>query len=1051
MTFEQTKLDYANKAQSKFVEIVSVIEQQIAQGVDAIDELEKAVELLDFQESLLSSTNPWSEEDTIKWIEYFKDKYNLEEIPWVDTDIYILPQVLPGQDPGSGYVTHADLAAEVSDLEAADAALEERIKALEEYDYSSLIPQELLDDVEQLKSDVHGIGEDLETLQGSVLSNQSSLSSHISNTSVHVTSGEKAVWNAKVSQSELSDGLATKANVTHSHSLSDVTGLQTALNSLQAQINNLPIPQDGEDGATPTIQIGTVSEGEEFAVEIDESSTQTNVILNFTLKKGEKGDGFHIDAIGNYSDRSLYNNEAPGFAFLAQDQGYMYFLISAGNWSGPIAFKGFDGWTPVFGLYTHTESRVLLEITGFMGGTGEEPTLPGPPGSRFFLAPDGYTTIPENAINLKGPKGNQGDRGRAFIIDASGTDRSLYDEEAEGFTFLNTGSGKISWKLGSEPGNWSSEYQWTGLDGTPGKSAYQIWLENGGEGEESDFLNSLKGEDGENGEPGEDGKSAYQIWLDNGGEGEESDFLESLKGEDGKSAYDIWIDNGGEGTEQDFLDSLKGEDGEPGNDGLSAYEIWLNNGGEGDEADFLQSLIGPAGPGVPPGGEDGQVLAKASGEDFDTKWIDAPSNAGVIVVENIDEMNSLTGEWGEEQAGFIVHVKNANDGEGEGEDDPSVETEGTFAGYLWDGTQKKKIYEEEGVDSGVRIITNAISGTNTYTLDMTPALQSYSVGLTLLVRFENTNTGASTLNINGLGAKDIVTRGNTSLVADQLISGKYYMLVYDGERFQVTDIPFVANSSNNKLAYIDNNGRVRLADGSIYNSTAKSWTHTAATNDGTEAVRWNNSNGHLLFRLLSDRVAEFGTSGAAGIEIPTDIASENAYLLINNNQDVGFRILDRNGDVFSDIKTTNGNKRSIFRQPIGKAFTFDFETIIKQVHVLASDDDPGAQNILATVEVPSGYYIHVRLKTAIAWSALGRMISSRPIVAIGFNTGTLEGTAEAPAPIYHGGPANGGFNINFNGSTGEVEIRLENENDGESGYNYVCDLEFEYTLIPIPA
>src|SRR5690606_6072225 len=315
------------------------------------------------------------------------------------------------------------------------------------------------------------------------------------------------------------------------------------LNSLQAQINNLPIPQDGEDGATPTIQIGTVSEGEEFAVEIDESSTQTNVILNFTLKKGEKGDGFHIDAIGNYSDRSLYNNEAPGFAFLAQDQGYMYFLISAGNWSGPIAFKGFDGWTPVFGLYTHTESRVLLEITGFMGGTGETPSLVGPPGSRFFLSVGGYTTIAENAVNIKGPKGNQGERGRSFTIDASGSDRSVYDEEDKDFTFLNTDSGKVSWKLSSASGDWSAEFQWSGLQGVPGKSAYQVWIDNGGESYEADMLDSLKGEDGKDGEDGADGKSAYQTWLDNGGEGEESDFLESLKGEDGKSAYEIWIDN----------------------------------------------------------------------------------------------------------------------------------------------------------------------------------------------------------------------------------------------------------------------------------------------------------------------------------------------------------------------------------------------------------------------------------------------------------------------------------------------------------------------------
>ena len=84
-----------------------------------------------------------------------------------------------------------------------------------------------------------------------------------------------------------------------------------------------------------------------------------------------------------------------------------------------------------------------------------------------------------------------------------------------------------------------------GRDGIDGKSAYQIWLDNGHSGTETDFLNSLKGakgdpgKDGQNGTPGTngkngaDGKSAYQIWLDNGHTGTETDFLNSLKGKDG--------------------------------------------------------------------------------------------------------------------------------------------------------------------------------------------------------------------------------------------------------------------------------------------------------------------------------------------------------------------------------------------------------------------------------------------------------------------------------------------------------------------------------------
>ncbi len=46
-----------------------------------------------------------------------------------------------------------------------------------------------------------------------------------------------------------------------------------------------------------------------------------------------------------------------------------------------------------------------------------------------------------------------------------------------------------------------------GRDGTDGKGAYQIWLDNGHTGTETDFLNSLKGAKGDPGKDGKDGES----------------------------------------------------------------------------------------------------------------------------------------------------------------------------------------------------------------------------------------------------------------------------------------------------------------------------------------------------------------------------------------------------------------------------------------------------------------------------------------------------------------------------------------------------------------
>lgn len=117
-------------------------------------------------------------------------------------------------------------------------------------------------------------------------------------------------------------------------------------------------------------------------------------------------------------------------------------------------------------------------------------------------------------------------------------------------------------------------------DGKDGKSAYELWIEEGHEGTVDDFLNFCIGPDG---------KSAYEIWLSLGHEGSVTDFIQSLQGkdgEDGKSAYEIWIDAGHSGSIIDFLDSLKGE---------SAYEIWLDLGNQGTEQDFIDSLKGEEG------------------------------------------------------------------------------------------------------------------------------------------------------------------------------------------------------------------------------------------------------------------------------------------------------------------------------------------------------------------------------------------------------------------------------------------------------------------------
>ena len=186
-----------------------------------------------------------------------------------------------------------------------------------------------------------------------------------------------------------------------------------------------------------------------------------------------------------------------------------------------------------------------------------------------------------------------------------------------------------------------------GADGVDGKSAYQIAVEKGFEGDETAWLASLKGEKGADGVIGADGangKSAYQIAVEKGFEGDETAWLASLKGAKGEQgeagpegkqgpqgiqgevgpagaqgiqgiqgpageqgAQGIQGEQGPKGDAFKYTDfteeqlaALKGADGakgEQGPAGKSAYQIAVEQGGlDGvDEAEWIASLQGPKG------------------------------------------------------------------------------------------------------------------------------------------------------------------------------------------------------------------------------------------------------------------------------------------------------------------------------------------------------------------------------------------------------------------------------------------------------------------------
>ena len=119
----------------------------------------------------------------------------------------------------------------------------------------------------------------------------------------------------------------------------------------------------------------------------------------------------------------------------------------------------------------------------------------------------------------------------------------------------------------------------------------------------------------------------------------------------------------------------------------------------------------------------------------------------------------------------------------------------------------KRIFDSlsggSGSGSGNLLTGARATGTDTYSATLSPALTSYTTDSLVLINFANANTGASTLNLNGLGAKNIYKDVNKALGPGDLFGEM--ILAYDGTNFQIVQSGYVEPSTRTLNVYNYNN------------------------------------------------------------------------------------------------------------------------------------------------------------------------------------------------------------------------------------------------------
>jgi hypothetical protein len=79
----------------------------------------------------------------------------------------------------------------------------------------------------------------------------------------------------------------------------------------------------------------------------------------------------------------------------------------------------------------------------------------------------------------------------------------------------------------------------------------------------------------------------------------------------------------------------------------------------------------------------------------------------------------------------------------------------------------------------------SVAGTNALTGTFEPNPGNLYLGMVLLMKIANANTGAVTLNANSKGAKAVVNIDGSDLAAGAFIAGSMVLAAYDGTKFQV--------------------------------------------------------------------------------------------------------------------------------------------------------------------------------------------------------------------------------------------------------------------------
>lgn len=237
------------------------------------------------------------------------------------------------------------------------------------------------------------------------------------------------------------------------------------------------------------------------------------------------------------------------------------------------------------------------------------------------------------------------------------------------------------------------------------------------------------------------------------------------------------------------------------------------------------------------------------------------------------------------------------------------------------------------------------------TLPLTPAITAYKAGQTYRFKSTGANTGAVTLNVNGVGAQAITKNGTTALAAGDIPSGVIVEVTYDGTNFQLDHYTHPTDTVNNG-----------------------DWSGTdlAVTNGGTGASSAGDARTNLDLVIGTDVLPEIGVISQADAEAGT-ATDEKIWTAVRVLQAIealapfpaghlsGMILSNDSGDTDHDINITAGTARDSTDVENLKSSS----EMTKQIDaVWAAGNDAGGLVSTATLSTSIDYYLYAIWKAS---------------------------------------------------------------------------------------